>query len=135
MIVQTSSVAEKPPAKKVELQKQAMPNSTPDIEIGLLTGCQDRPYAYGLAMALVSKACWRRHNWQAMILDSPGAARHPEFAGFLNFRGNQGESINFAKKLWKTAMVYYTRLMRYAAHSKPRILHIPVEQQNDRAGV
>jgi len=121
MIMQTSSVAENSPAKEMEFRKQATPSSPLGIEIGLLTGCQDRPYAFGLAMALVAK----RISVDVIgsdDLDSPELHVTRELR-FLNFRGNQGESINFAKKLWKLA-VYYARLMRYAAHSKPRILHI-----------
>src|SRR5882757_7559868 len=121
MIMQTSSLTEKSSAKEVELQKQAISTSTSDIEIGLLTGCQDRPYAFGLAMALASK----RVGVDVIgsdDLDSPEMHATPNLR-FLNFRGNQGDSINFAKKLWRLA-VYYARLMRYAADPKPRILHI-----------
>src|SRR5260370_407247 len=52
--MQMSSVTENSTAKSVEVQKQAISDSLLGVEIGLLTGCQDRPYAFGLAMALVS---------------------------------------------------------------------------------
>jgi D-inositol-3-phosphate glycosyltransferase len=119
--MRTSSVAEKSPAKEAEVQRQPMPDSPLALEIALLTGCQDRPYAFGLAMALAAE-----HVGVDVIgsddLDSPELHVTPNLR-FLNFRGNQHESTNFAEKLWKLA-VYYARLMRYAARSKPRILHI-----------
>jgi len=121
MIMQTSSIAEKFPTKEAEVQKLRIPDSSLAIEIGLLTGCQDRPYAFGLAMALAAK----RVGVDVIgsdDLDSPELHVAPNLR-FLNFRGNQRESINFAKKLWKLT-VYYVRLIRYAARSKPRILHI-----------
>ena len=89
--------------------------------IGLLTGCQDRPYAFGLAMALVSKGVGVDVIGSDDI-DSPELHVTPNLR-FLNIRGNQHKSTNFAEKLWKLA-VYYARLMRYAARSRPRILHI-----------
>src|ERR1700733_3818228 len=119
--MQTSSVAEKATAKEAEVQKQPISDSSLALKIGLLTGCQDRPYAFGLAMALASKGVGLD-----MIgsddLDSPELHVTPNLR-FLNFRGNQRENVNFVEKLWKL-VVYYVRLMGYAVHSKPRILHI-----------
>jgi glycosyltransferase involved in cell wall biosynthesis len=119
--MQTSSVAEKSPTKEAEAQKQTTFDSSLAIEIGLLTGCQDRPYAFGLAMALVSKGVGVDVIGSNDI-DSPELHVTTNLR-FLNFRGNQHKSTNFAAKLWKLA-VYYAHLMRYAARSKPRILHI-----------
>jgi len=119
--MQTSTVTEKSSPKEAEVQKQPTLDSSLAIEIGLLTGCQDRPYAFGLAIALVSKGVGVDLIGSDDI-DSPELHVTPNLR-FLNFRGNQRENINFAEKLWKLA-VYYARLMRYAARSKPRILHI-----------
>lgn len=58
MIMQTNSVTEESSANEVEIQKQTIPNSPLGIEMALLTGCQDRHYAFGLAMALVSKGVY-----------------------------------------------------------------------------
>ena len=78
------------------LQNQAISNPSPAIEIGLLTGCQDRPYAFGLAMALISKSVHLDIIGSDEI-DSPElhATAHLRF---LNFRGNQRNKENFAKK-------------------------------------
>jgi D-inositol-3-phosphate glycosyltransferase len=119
--MQTSGVAEKSLTKEAEIPTLPIPDPTLAIEIGLLTGCQDRPYAFGLAMALVSKGVGVDVIGSDDI-DSPELHVTPNLR-FLNFRGNQHKSTNFAKKLWKLA-VYYARLLRYAARSRPRILHI-----------
>jgi len=119
--MQTSSVAEKSLTKEAEIPTLPIPDPTLAIEIGLLTGCQDRPYAFGLAMALVSKGVGVDVIGSDDI-DSPGLHVTPNLR-FLNFRGNQHKSTNVAEKLWELA-IYYARLMRYAARSKPRILHI-----------
>src|SRR5580700_6580759 len=120
MFMQTGSVAEFP-ANAVEIQKQATPNSPLGIETGLLTGCQDRPYAFGLATALISKGVCLDIIGSDEI-DSPDLHTTPNLR-FLNFRGSQKNNANFAEKLSKL-LVYYAKLMRYAARSKPKILHI-----------
>jgi glycosyltransferase involved in cell wall biosynthesis len=91
------------------------------LEITLLTGCQDRPYALGLAMALITKGV-SVDEIGSDNEDSPELHVTPNLR-FLNFRGDQRENINFARKLWNLAL-YYARLTRYAARSKPRIFHI-----------
>jgi D-inositol-3-phosphate glycosyltransferase len=121
MIVQTSSVAEELSSKEVEVQKQLVPNSPLGIKIGLLTGCQDRPYAFGLAMALISKGV-RLDIVGGDEIDSPELHTTPGLR-FLNFRGSQKNHANFAEKLSKL-LVYYAKLMRYVARSKPKVLHI-----------
>jgi len=121
MSMQTSSVAEKSPAKDVEIQRQALLDSLLGVEIGLLTGCQDRPYAFGLAMALISKRVSVDIIGSDEI-DSPELHATANLR-FLNFRGSQRNNANFAAKLSKL-LVYYLKLIRYAARSKPKILHI-----------
>jgi len=115
-----NSVAEKSPENQVQVEKCKKSN-LPPIEIGLLTGCQDRPYAFGLAMALISE--------QVAVdivggdeIDSPELHVTPNLR-FLNFRGKQMATDSFRRKLLKV-VEYYVRLIRYAASSKPRILHI-----------
>jgi glycosyltransferase involved in cell wall biosynthesis len=121
MIMQATDVAEESSVKEVELRKQAIPNSPLGIEIGLLTGCQDRPYAFGLAMALVSQGVGVEIIGSDEI-DSPELHTTPHLR-FLNFRGSQKNYANFAEKLSKL-LVYYAKLFRYAARSKPKVLHI-----------
>src|SRR5277367_5619191 len=97
--MQTSIAAEKSSAKEAEVQKQPKSDSSLALEIGLLTGCQDRPYAFGLAMALVSKGVGV-DVIGSDDLDSPELHVTANLR-FLNFRGNQRENTKFAEKLWK----------------------------------
>lgn len=119
--MQTSSLAETSPAKKMEDHNQGMRSSPLGIEIGLLTGCQDRPYAFELAMALISRGVSVDVIGSDEV-DSPAFHTTPKLR-FLNYRGSQRQDAKFLKKLASLA-VYYARLVRYAARSKPRILHI-----------
>jgi D-inositol-3-phosphate glycosyltransferase len=95
--------------------------TSPEIQIGLLTGCQDRPYAFGLAVALIAKRV-RVYIIGGDEIDSPELHVTPNLR-FLNFRGNQHEKVGFTTKMSKLAL-YYARLMRFAARSEPRALHI-----------
>jgi glycosyltransferase involved in cell wall biosynthesis len=91
------------------------------VETAVLTGCQDRHYAFGLAMALASKG---------VTVDVIGSDEidSPELhtllnLRFLNFRSDRSKNPNFMQKLWRI-FLYYVNLVRYAAHSGPKILHI-----------
>ena len=121
MIIQTSSAAEQPSAKEVEVQKQAPPNSLFEIKIGLLTGCQDRPYAFGLAMALAAMGV----GVEVIGGDEQDSAEFHTTPGvkFLNLRGSQKQTGGFSKKLAKL-FSYYAKLMGYARRNDPAILHI-----------
>lgn len=121
MIMRTGSVAEMSPTKEVEVQKRAIPDSRLGIEIGLLTGCQDRPYAFGLAMALAAKGV----EVEVIGGDEQDSAEFHTTPGvqFLNLRGSQKQTGSFSKKLAKL-LSYYAKLMGYARKSDSAILHI-----------
>jgi len=119
--MQRNSTVEEHSTNEVELQKQAAHNLSSGIEMALLTGCQDRHYAFGLATALVSKGVYLDIIGSDEI-DSPELHTAPNLR-FLNFRSGQSNNANLAEKLWKL-FVYYAKLVRYVAHSRPRILHI-----------
>jgi D-inositol-3-phosphate glycosyltransferase len=118
--MQTSSIAEESLANELDLPERT-PKSPGEIAIGLLTGCQDRPYAFGLAMALVAKGV-HVDEIGSDGEDSPELHVTPNLR-FLNFRGRQNQDEKFAPKL-KKVLGYYARLLRYAARSKPPIFHI-----------
>src|SRR5262249_46607304 len=89
--------------------------------VALLTGGGGRPYVFGLATALMSRGT---------PLDLVGSDEldSPEFhvkagVNFLNLRGNQRPDANVISKVSRVLM-YYARLIRYAARAKPRIFHI-----------
>jgi len=91
------------------------------MAVSLLTGGGDRPYAFGLATELMAKG---------IALDIIGSDEldSPEFhangkVNFLNLRGDQSSKTGFLNKA-KRVLLYYAKLIRYAAGSKPRIFHI-----------
>ena len=120
-MLQTNSVTEESSANEVDVRKQTVLSSQVGIEMALLTGCQDRHYAFGLAMALASKGVFLDIIGSDEI-DSPELHTAPNLH-FLNFREGQSNHANLVQKLWKL-LVYYAKLIRYVARSRPKILHI-----------
>jgi len=95
--------------------------STDVIEVGLLTGCQDRPYAFGLAMALIAKGI-RLDVIGSDEIESPELHATSNLR-FVNLRGPLRQYDTITTKLSKSA-AYYVRLIRYVARLEPKILHI-----------
>jgi D-inositol-3-phosphate glycosyltransferase len=90
------------------------------LDVGLLTGGQDRHYAVGLGMALME---------QGLALDVIGSDEidGPEFQGntrarFRNLHGTQ-RSASLPRKIGRI-LVFYARLFRYTLTARPRIFHI-----------
>jgi len=91
------------------------------VAVSLLTGGADQPYAFGLATALIA-------NGAALDLIGNDELDRPAFHGkpgttFLNLRGDQRPNASFVRKVFRVVL-YYTRLLRYAAKAKPVIFHI-----------
>jgi D-inositol-3-phosphate glycosyltransferase len=108
-------------AKTEDLVNEPGTGTKVEQNVALLTGCKDRPYAFGLAMALISKSiCVDMIG--SDLEDSPELHVTPNLR-FLNFRGSQKVNDKFTTKLSKL-MLYYARLVRYAMRSKPAIVHI-----------
>lgn len=91
------------------------------IRLGLLTGGNDRPYALGLASALVTQGIYMDFIGSD-ALDAPELHNTP-LVNFLNLRGDQREHVSLGKKMARL-LNYYRRLLWYAAFSRPPILHI-----------
>lgn len=92
-----------------------------EIDVGLLTGGIDRPYAFGLATGLAAKG---------VCLDVLGSSEldSPEMHAtdrlrFLNLYGDGRKRLGLAGKMARM-LRSYARLIRYAAGAKPKILHI-----------
>jgi glycosyltransferase involved in cell wall biosynthesis len=98
----------------------AVRTETP-IQVGLLTGGNDRPYALGLASALISQGI-HTDFIGSDELDAPELHSTP-LMNFLNLRGDQTEQVNVKGKIIRL-LVYYGRLIGYAALSRPKIFHI-----------
>jgi glycosyltransferase involved in cell wall biosynthesis len=103
-----------------ETGKCRMPGSVYD-KVSLLTGGGDKPYAFGLATALLSKG---------VPLDVIGSDELdlPEFhdkpgVTYLNLRGDQRPDARLLTKLLRV-LTYYLRLIRYARTAEPNIFHI-----------
>ena len=91
------------------------------IEVCLLTGGDDRPYALGMASTLAGKAM-RVDFIGSNKLDAPELHRTPGLA-FLNLRGDQSEKAPFHRKFVRI-LTYYFRIFKYVVRSRPRIFHI-----------
>jgi D-inositol-3-phosphate glycosyltransferase len=97
------------------------PSLARDPGVALLTGGADKPYAFGLATALMSKGL-------ALDLIGNDDLDCPDFRGkpgvtFLNLRGDQQSRASLLRKASRVLM-YYARLIRYALTAEPRIFHI-----------
>jgi glycosyltransferase involved in cell wall biosynthesis len=93
----------------------------PQIDVALLTGGGDRPYAYGLATALMSQGVGL-DVVAGDELDGPEFRNSPRVR-FLNLRRDQRPDASVPAKVSRV-LLYYGRLFRYALHARPRIFHI-----------
>jgi glycosyltransferase involved in cell wall biosynthesis len=89
--------------------------------VALLTGGGDKPYVFGLTSALTSRGT-ALDLIGSNELDGSEFRRQPG-VNFLNLRGDQRPDVSFPRKLFRVLM-YYARLIRYAATAEPRIFHI-----------
>ena len=92
-----------------------------ELSVALLTGCQDRSYAFGLAMALSSKGVQMEIIGNDRV-DSPEFHTTPNLT-FLNLGGIQQAEASFSTKLFQV-LHYYLRLIRYVAFGNPKLIHI-----------
>jgi glycosyltransferase involved in cell wall biosynthesis len=90
-------------------------------QVAVLTGGGDRPYALGLAAALLAEGITFDFIGSD-DLETPELLDNPSVR-FLNLRGDQRPEAPVLRKIARVA-VYYLRLIRYAASATPRVLHI-----------
>ena len=95
--------------------------SAASVRVCLLTGGDDRPYALGMASALVGQGIGVDFVGSDK-LDAPELRRSP-LINFLNLRGDQREDAPLHNKVLRI-VAYYLRLAKYVVRSKPRIFHI-----------
>ncbi len=91
------------------------------LHIALLTGGGDKPYALGLASSLISQgvACDFIGSDE---VDGPELHQSP-LVRCLNLRGDQRANVGMLRKVLRV-LIYYVRLIQYAAKAKPRVFHI-----------
>jgi polysaccharide transporter, PST family len=94
---------------------------TAPMEVGLLTGGRDRHYAFGLAMALISKGVCLDVIGSDEV-DSPEMHSTPRLK-FLNLYDGWQKDASLVNKSCRI-LLHYVRLIRYAAIATPRIFHI-----------
>jgi glycosyltransferase involved in cell wall biosynthesis len=92
-----------------------------ELEVALLTGGRDKPYVFGLAIALAAKGICLDVIGSDEI-DSPELHTTHKLR-FLNLRGSQRQDARFAQKVGRL-LIYYARLIRYAMNAEPKIFHI-----------
>lgn len=123
--VEVSPVPDLPfPKRECGMAKEhSIPSATltARANVAVLTGGGDKPYALGLAGALIE---------QRVPFDFVGSdevdARDLNCAGlvnFLNLRGDQSTNVSLMRKTWRL-FVYYFRILKYAATCRPKIFHI-----------
>jgi len=92
-----------------------------DIEVALLTGGFDRPYALGLSRALVAKGV-KLDVIGSKELDGPEMHEDPRLT-FLDLYGDQRRRVAKPRKILQH-IVSYGKLIWYTATAKPRVFHI-----------
>jgi glycosyltransferase involved in cell wall biosynthesis len=90
-------------------------------QVSLLTAGRDKPYALGLASALIA-ADVAFDFVGSNVVDGPDLHGNPR-VNFLNLRGDQSVDAGVLRKIWRV-LVYYFRLIVYAATARPKIFHI-----------
>ena len=91
------------------------------IRISLLTGGGDPHYAYGLSTAILAQG-GRVDLIGSDEFEQPAFRGHPGLR-LLNLRGSVDPTAGAVAKC-RRILLYYLRLMRYAATAKTRTFHI-----------
>jgi D-inositol-3-phosphate glycosyltransferase len=103
------------------MKQRDIGDSISEIEVALLTGGIDRPYAFGLSLALASKGV-KLDVVGSRELDGPEMQTNSNLT-FLKMHEDQRQKIGLMKKFLQV-LTFYTRLLRYAATARPKIFHI-----------
>jgi D-inositol-3-phosphate glycosyltransferase len=93
---------------------------SPVRQVAVLTAGRDKPYALGLAAALVARDLTFDFIGSDVV-NSPALHRNPH-VNYMNYR-NQREDAGSLQKMMRV-LAYYYRLVRYAARARPKIFHI-----------
>src|SRR5205823_9947117 len=96
------------------------PKARRRLKIALLTGGRDKPYALGLAAALVSHGLYLDFIGSNEV-DSPELHGNPQI-NFLKLRDQRADA-GWSRKMFRV-LSYYLRLTSYAANAQPKIFHI-----------
>lgn len=98
-----------------------LPMADATIEVGLLTGGDDRSYALGLTLSLAAEGVHVDFVGSDK-LDAPELHMSSRIR-FLNLRGSQDEDVSMLEKVRRLSL-YYCRLAHYALTARPRVFHV-----------
>jgi glycosyltransferase involved in cell wall biosynthesis len=93
----------------------------PAFKVALLTAGRDKPYAFGMARALMEEG-FPLDIIGANDLDIPEWRDKPHVR-FFNMRGDLSEMASAWRKITRV-LAYYARLLLYAFHTKATVFHI-----------
>jgi len=93
----------------------------PNAQVALLTGGFDRPYAFGLIMALAARGV-TLEVVGADELDEPAVRAVPALK-FFNLHGDQRRKVGKGKRIVRLVAVY-AKILHYTAKAEPKIFHI-----------
>ena len=93
----------------------------PEIQVGLLTGGFDRPYAFGIAMALAGKGVSPDVIGGAEV-DSP-EMHETRGVNFVDAYGDPRRETGLLARALRV-LKSYLRILRYAASTEAKILHL-----------
>jgi glycosyltransferase involved in cell wall biosynthesis len=109
------------PADDSDAKEREMSASACNAAVALLTGGIDRPYAYGLSLALALKGV-KLDVIGNRELECPEILAQPTVT-FLALHGDLRQTAALTRRLSQHLAVYW-RMIGYAATAKPRIFHI-----------
>jgi glycosyltransferase involved in cell wall biosynthesis len=99
----------------------SQPGPEKPIVVALLTGGGDKPYALGMAGALIAQGAFLDFIGSDDV-NGPHLHDNPR-VNFLNLRGDQTPNASRLNKLLRVVR-YYLRLLRYAATARTRVFHV-----------
>ncbi|HEV2452832.1 MAG TPA: hypothetical protein VGY98_01130, partial [Verrucomicrobiae bacterium] len=104
-----------------QTKARSQPAPSPVVaSVAVLTAGRDKPYALGLASALLSRGQTFDFIGSDLV-DCPELHGNPR-VNYLNFRDQQADAGRLQKMT--RVLVYYVRLITYALTAQPRIFHI-----------
>jgi len=110
-----------PPNLRAHLLHRGVNSENKQNRVALFTGGGDRPYALGLASALISRGIFLDFIGSDYL--SAPELRKSALVRFLNLRGDQSPDASYWRKCVRV-ILYYVRLVTYAATAEPRVFHI-----------
>ncbi len=106
---------------KVKTTVPGVSTLSSDIRVSLFTGGFDRPYAFGLIMALAAEGI-AIEVVGADELDEPAVRAVPALT-FINLYGDQRRKEGKRKRIARLLAVY-AKTLRYATKARPKLFHI-----------